>query len=89
MVPPPPKPTPGAPRLLDTDCLDLQHDGDRAGFLDRDRVVHGLLGAIASALDAETAEAVDALRGEPDVSHHRYACEIGRASCRERVSSPV
>jgi len=28
-TPPPPKPTPGAPRILDTDCLDLQHDGDR------------------------------------------------------------
>jgi len=24
-----PNPTPGAPRILDTDCLDLQHDGDR------------------------------------------------------------
>ncbi|HET7193999.1 MAG TPA: hypothetical protein VFI99_03320 [Nocardioides sp.] len=28
-TPTPPKPTPGAPRILDTDCLDLQHDGDR------------------------------------------------------------
>jgi hypothetical protein len=28
-TPPPPKPTPGAPRILDTDCLDLEHDGDR------------------------------------------------------------
>jgi hypothetical protein len=26
---PSPKPTPGAPSILDTDCLDLQHDGDR------------------------------------------------------------
>jgi hypothetical protein len=28
-TPAPPKATPGAPRILDTDCLDLQHDGDR------------------------------------------------------------
>jgi hypothetical protein len=28
-APPPPTPTPGDPRILDTDCLDLQHDGDR------------------------------------------------------------
>jgi hypothetical protein len=28
-TPPPPKTTPGAPRILDTNCLDLEHDGDR------------------------------------------------------------
>jgi hypothetical protein len=28
-TPAPPKPTPGAPQILDTDCLDLQHNGDR------------------------------------------------------------
>jgi hypothetical protein len=51
----------------------LHHDGERTGLGDGDRVVDGLLGGVAAALDPETAQAVDALRGEADVRHHRDA----------------
>ena len=40
---------------------------------DGDRVGDGLLGGVAAALHPEPAEAVDALRGETDVGHHRDA----------------
>ncbi len=41
----------------------LHHDGEGAGFLNRDRVGDELLGAVAAALDAEAAEPVDATAG--------------------------
>ena len=53
---------------------------------DGDRVVDGLLGGVAAALDAEPAEAVHALRGEADVRHHRDA---GRRQRGDLVGHPL
>ena len=55
---------------------------------DGDRVVDGLLGGVAAALDAEPAEAVDALRGEADVRHHRDAGGVSAAICSATRSPP-
>ena len=52
---------------------------------DGDGVGDGLLGGVAAALDPEPAEAVDALRGEADVRHHRDA---GRAQRRDLLGDP-
>ena len=51
----------------------LHHHRERAGLLDRLRVVEQPLRGVAAALHPVAAEGVLALRGEADVRHHRDA----------------
>jgi hypothetical protein len=64
----------------------FHHHSERACLGDRDRVVDGLLGGVPAALHPETAEGVDALRGEADVCHHRDA---GGAQGRDLRGDPL
>jgi len=51
----------------------LEHDGDRAGLLEFDRVGKQPVGFVAPSLDAVPTERVLALRGEADVAEDRDA----------------
>ena len=51
----------------------LQHHRERPRRLQRQRVLDQALTGVAAALDPEPAERVLALRGEPEVGHHRDA----------------
>ena len=48
----------------------LEHDRERAGLLERERLVEDVVGRLASALHAVAAEPVHRLRREADVRHH-------------------
>ena len=62
--------------------LRLTYFGDGAN-----NMAHSLmLGGVTAALDAEAAEAVDALRGETDVRHHRDA---GRGDRRDLIGDAL
>ena len=66
----------------------LHHDRERTGLGDGDRVVDGLLGGVAAALDPEAAQAVDALRGEADVAITGMPAAVRVAICSATRSPP-
>ena len=57
----------------------LQHDGERSGLLQRERVEHHPVAGVTPPLHPVAAEPVLALRGEPEVRHHRDARRDQRA----------
>ena len=58
----------------------LQHHRERPGGLQGQRVLDDALAGLAAALDAVAAERVLALRGEPEMGHHRDAGPVNAST---------